>query len=546
MRFVTLARSIAAAVGLALLAAPAAAGAQGEPVELPDPADIDVYWGVMTHIVDELAYFAVLDRVAEPVPVLVDDLPARIGVGEAPTSVYEDQLARLEMTEGPLLLAELATRGVSISGRTWDVLWSADAVPVDAEAYLQAYDDALWQWWYAGGRDYGFEAAPLGADRIPAWWTDDGSAPVLEPVHWADDVPPVARSEAESVAVPAAVPQVESDPEGGSNWVLYAVLGGGVGVLLAALLMVTRRGAPGGNAGSPRPEELLESGRRFLAASSVDALGTHVAESAHRLSGAAGAAFITADGTWVAGSAPVFPREVVQQVRSTGKTVSQSGQVLVAVLSGGRVIGVIGVAGPEVDAAVVEQLAPLAGEGLAAMVDRAATEELAFVDALTAVPNRRRFDLDLGDHSQRAAGEGLPVAVAMVDVDHFKTYNDVNGHQEGDEALRTVARLISASLRAEDTVYRYGGEEFAVLLPGADLEAARQVAERIRHAIESHEFPGGPTQPGGKVTVSIGVSTSPPPDGELMLEAADAALYSAKNQGRNRVVLAAGSSPVDN
>ena len=211
--------------------------------------------------------------------------------------------------------------------------------------------------------------------------------------------------------------------------------------------------------------------------------------------------------------------------------------VIVPVVAAGSVVGVTGVASPRHGAGPVERLAPLAGEGLASVVQQSATEQLAFVDGLTHVPNRRRFDLDLALRSQEAAAGRSPVAVAMIDVDHFKTYNDTNGHPEGDEALRMIARLISENLRSEDTVYRYGGEEFAVLLPGADLDAAQAVVERIRCAIEAHPFRGGPTQPGGRVTVSVGVAATPPPDGGVMLEAADAALLRAKAQGRNQVVL---------
>ena len=164
-------------------------------------------------------------------------------------------------------------------------------------------------------------------------------------------------------------------------------------------------------------------------------------------------------------------------------------------------------------------------------VRRSETEALAFVDELTQVPNRRRFDQDL-DHSATAA---TAISIAMIDVDHFKTYNDTNGHQRGDEALQQVAALIATNLRIEDMVYRYGGEEFAVLLPGADVGEAYAIVERVRAAVEAHAFFGGPGQPGGRVTISVGVATAPASAGRSIVEAADMALYRAKQTGRNRV-----------
>lgn len=169
---------------------------------------------------------------------------------------------------------------------------------------------------------------------------------------------------------------------------------------------------------------------------------------------------------------------------------------------------------------------------------RSETEELAFLDELTRVPNRRRFDQDL----DRSASAAVGISVAMIDVDHFKNYNDTNGHQRGDEALQQVAALIATNLRIEDMVYRYGGEEFAVILPGADVGEAYAIVERVRLAIESHPFVGGPTQPGGRVTISVGVATAPASAGRSLVEAADVALYRAKDEGRNRVALAAAFS----
>ncbi|MEM9464700.1 MAG: GGDEF domain-containing protein [Actinomycetota bacterium] len=554
MRFVRFSRALAAVlVAIVATAPPAGAQDDADPIDLND---LDLYWEVMEHVVEELTYFEVLGRVSDPVPELVDGLPERLGIGPAPTSVYEDQLRRLEGIEGPELLARFVAQEAPTSESVRTVLVNSGAGSVDAGIYLQAYDDAVWQWWQEGGRDYGLIAAVLGESWVPGWWTDAELAPVLVPVDPGDVAAPVDDvvdpGPAEPVASPAddtvadstapepaptldrgAAPVEPPSPDDRGSTVPIAV-GVGAGLVLAlSAAMVLRRRDPATDA-----EVVLEAGRRFLAADSVDALGAEIADTARRFSDAAGTMFLTDRGSWGSGSAPVVDDHLLEQVRATGRTVRRGSDAVVAVVSDGLVVGLIAVTGAGSSVEVVEQLAPLAGQGLANVIDRDATEQLAFVDALTEVPNRRRFDLDLSRHARLAAGDGFPVAVAMIDVDHFKTYNDTNGHHEGDEALRAVARLISASLRAEDTVYRFGGEEFVALLPGADVEAAHRVAERIRRAVESHDFAGGPGQPGGKVTVSIGVSTSPPPDGRVMLEAADAALYRAKDRGRNQVVLA--------
>jgi diguanylate cyclase (GGDEF)-like protein len=131
----------------------------------------------------------------------------------------------------------------------------------------------------------------------------------------------------------------------------------------------------------------------------------------------------------------------------------------------------------------------------------------------------------------------------MLDVDHLKEYNDVHGHLQGSEVLRRVAHLVTGELRSVDVLAKYGGDEFVVILPRADRMGAGIFAERIRAAVEAHEFPGERT--GMKITTSMGIAQFPE-DGESsrdLLESADAALYDAKRSGRNRVTsMAAGPS----
>jgi diguanylate cyclase (GGDEF)-like protein len=165
--------------------------------------------------------------------------------------------------------------------------------------------------------------------------------------------------------------------------------------------------------------------------------------------------------------------------------------------------------------------------------------ELSTTDELTGVKNRRRFREDLAMHAALAARERLPLSVLMLDVDHFKNYNDAFGHPAGDEALRSVARTLREGVRLQDVVARYGGEEFIVALPACGTPEADEVAERLRSRIE--QLSGMP----GSVTASLGVATANTGscDPGTLIQQADQALYQAKRSGRNRVCHFRESSP---
>ena len=167
-------------------------------------------------------------------------------------------------------------------------------------------------------------------------------------------------------------------------------------------------------------------------------------------------------------------------------------------------------------------------------------KNLSVIDALTNLFNRRKMEEDLRNELERSKRYTRPLSILMVDIDYFKNYNDFHGHQKGDEVLRKIAELLRKNLRAIDKVYRYGGEEFIVLLPEVDKEGALACAERLRRKVEQEPFEGEEqSQPSGKITISIGVA-SYPLDGdsiEKLIEAADSALYRAKALGRNRVCL---------
>lgn len=159
--------------------------------------------------------------------------------------------------------------------------------------------------------------------------------------------------------------------------------------------------------------------------------------------------------------------------------------------------------------------------------------QLAYVDGLTGIHNRRYFEMRIGEELERASRFQGRMSVIMVDIDHFKRLNDEFGHLLGDEVLRGVASILKQQLRKVDMVCRYGGEEFAVVVPETTGENAMTVAEKLRRQVESHPFPGVPRP----VTISCGVADYPIHGitRDEVVAAADAALYMAKQTGRNRV-----------
>jgi diguanylate cyclase (GGDEF)-like protein len=161
-------------------------------------------------------------------------------------------------------------------------------------------------------------------------------------------------------------------------------------------------------------------------------------------------------------------------------------------------------------------------------------------DGLTGLYNHRHLQEALAREVARATRYNRVFSLLFADIDHFKQYNDNQGHLAGDKALRAIAELLRKSVRNSDFVARYGGEEFAVLLPETDKERARIVAERILYSVERHPFPGREAQPGGRLTISIGLSAFPDDGGEPaeLLRRADEALYEAKRDGGNAFCLA--------
>jgi diguanylate cyclase (GGDEF)-like protein len=237
------------------------------------------------------------------------------------------------------------------------------------------------------------------------------------------------------------------------------------------------------------------------------------------------------------------PADHVTESAAYGQTVrpdgSDSGALAVPMVFGGRVVGVIDLpasdttSDDEATVLVTETLATHAASAIDAARLHSATETLSRTDALTRLPNRRQLDADLATECHRSQRYGRPLAFIMLDVDHFKGFNDSHGHQRGDEVLAQLGQLLAESVRTSDSAYRYGGEEFAILIREANVDAALELAERIRQRIV-RRFASY-----AEVTASFGVTGSDQVDvvPEALIRAADSALFAAKNAGRNRVVL---------
>lgn len=168
-------------------------------------------------------------------------------------------------------------------------------------------------------------------------------------------------------------------------------------------------------------------------------------------------------------------------------------------------------------------------------------ERLSFFDQLTGVANRRNFDITLEKQFLLSRRNRTPLSLIICDIDYFKRYNDSFGHQQGDECLKQVAASMQAQIfRPTDLVCRYGGEEFAVILPDTHADGGQLLAERMRQAVAAENLPH-PQSTAGRVTISLGIAThqGQHPKAEQLIKAADVALYRAKELGRNRVERAA-------
>ena len=221
--------------------------------------------------------------------------------------------------------------------------------------------------------------------------------------------------------------------------------------------------------------------------------------------------------------------------------------VVLPLIAEGQPLGAVAIEtpSPKIERRVILMLTQFTTHAALAMRNAWLLEQvkhLAETDALTGVPNRRTFEAVLARELSRATRSGEPVTLMMIDVDHFKKFNDTYGHQSGDDILKGVAASIRETARDFDTPARYGGEEFAVILPGCTSKESLAVSERIRKEISTIDAPA-------PVTASAGVATFPTHavDPESLIKAADEALYESKRAGRDRVTRSrrrAASKPV--
>ncbi len=213
----------------------------------------------------------------------------------------------------------------------------------------------------------------------------------------------------------------------------------------------------------------------------------------------------------------------------------------------GRKIGVLnltdkttGESFNEVDLSLLDLVGPQIAIALerAEWQDRATQFQLmSITDPLTGLLNRRYLEERLTEELNRSTRYNYSMSCLMIDIDDFKRYNDLNGHQAGDAALKITAHGLKAALRSADIACRYGGEEFCILLPQTSLTEAGVIAERMRQRVAKTDYPYGKTQPLGVVSISVGISTFARDidTAEKVISAADRALYNAKRQGKNRI-----------
>ena len=217
--------------------------------------------------------------------------------------------------------------------------------------------------------------------------------------------------------------------------------------------------------------------------------------------------------------------------------------VVAPILYDEQILGVITVGGAaarhEHEKRLLKMVADLTASALVHVQQLKSSQEQANMDGLTETYNKRYLQNRLADDIKKAESANGPLSLLILDIDHFKHYNDTNGHLEGDDVLKRIGAILKHQIRDDtDVVVRYGGEEFVIVFPGATKAVAARQAENIRRAVETHGFKHAARQPLGAVTISGGVAAFPE-DGRnsgALLRAADQALYEAKAAGRNRIV----------
>lgn len=392
----------------------------------------------------------------------------------------------------------------------------------------------------------------------PATTAPATTAPVTAP---AEVAPLAAPAVTPSTIAPTAEPGPTGPASAASGWSfqtwLLLVIAGAA--LLSIVLYTAERWhrhrlpKP---TGRPGFHDLLDVSRRLAGAGSTDEVEEMAVRQAMRLTGATAGAFIRhrdrrlsigfeTEANMLVGDRlrdgaldrVVGTGNELMQVSSTEPSIRNLPASLLAapVYLAGSVVGAVvlvrDAADPfgDHDLRMITDLKPIVGAALEQVHHTQNVRAEALADGLTGVRNRRALDLAVAE-----LGDGVFAAV-MVDLDHFKSVNDTYGHQAGDELLRAVAARLVANVRPGDQVYRYGGEEFSIVMPDTAEATAAEVAERVRIALEATPFLLGPTRIEHRATASLGVASGR--DGTQVFAHADAALYEAKRTGRNRVML---------
>ena len=403
--------------------------------------------------------------------------------------------------------------------------------------------------------------------------------------------PPTARPPASNPAPTPTVPDAD-EPDGGNGVLVLAALVaaaviGGVAAIGLRNRAETRRTQAAGplapparnrtgdgptptSTAPPGPgaltHELLEVSRQLTAASVTGDVKRATVRGALSLVPADGAAIVAVDGETGQLSVAVestagllVPDQlaggVLGRVAETGdyvELISASEPAIrnrpacvlaMPLVASGRVAALLVVVRPKDqpfspnEAKTLRALAPMAAAVLQSERHAQSAIEDSLVDPLTGANNRRRFDRDL-DAALTTSGATAPVALAIIDLDHFKRVNDTHGHPAGDALLKAVVGAVQHAVRPGDGVYRFGGEEFCVLFTDTTAEDAHDVAERVRREIAARPYDVGAAEPLA-ATASIGVASTLPGtarDAADLLARADAALYAAKESGRNQVV----------
>jgi diguanylate cyclase (GGDEF)-like protein len=245
---------------------------------------------------------------------------------------------------------------------------------------------------------------------------------------------------------------------------------------------------------------------------------------------------------------------VIKDIDSSGLTVSPADRnyktksfISYPITIGGRKIGLLNVASKRTGAAFDDvdlSLLEIVGPQIAVAMERSEWQQratqfqlMSITDPLTGLLNRRYLEERLTEELSRSKRYNYSMSCLMIDIDDFKKYNDRNGHQAGDVALKITAHSLKAALRSADIACRYGGEEFCILLPQTTVTEAGVIAERMRQKVADTVYPHGASQPSGRVSISIGISTFGKhiDTAESIIAAADRALYTAKSVGKNRI-----------